>query len=288
MPSPNAPVAPLDPPQQPGPRLRGKVCVITGAARGIGAACARLFHTHGAEVWLTDIDDAADEAARLNADGQGRAHAARLDVRSKEAWAAVMERVRAAGRGLHVVVNNAGIIGDFSRPQDVEHVGLEDWREVHATNVEGVVLGCAAAIEAMKPGGWSGRGGSIVNVSSRSGVVGIPTAAAYASSKAAVRNHTKSVALWCGQRDYGIRCNVILPATVITPLWDVWLGEGEARAHAIAELESEVPLGRVGVPMDVAYAALFLASDESTYMTGAELTLDGGILAGSSAAPKKR
>ena len=129
---------------------------------------------------------------------------------------------------------------------------------------------------------------SIVNISSRSGIVGIPGAAAYAASKAAVRNHTKSVALYCAQQGYAIRCNSIHPGAILTPMWDAMLGKGEARKAAIAAVAADVPLGVMGSPEDVAFAALYLASDEANYVTGIELNIDGGILAGSAAAPSQK
>jgi NAD(P)-dependent dehydrogenase (short-subunit alcohol dehydrogenase family) len=133
-----------------------------------------------------------------------------------------------------------------------------------------------------------GKGGCIVNISSRSGVVGIPGAVAYASSKASVRNHTKSVALYCAEKGYNIRCNSVHPAAIMTPMWDAMLGEGEQRQKMIEEIEAGIPLGYFGKEMDVAYGILYLACDESKYVTGVELTIDGGILAGSEASPKKQ
>lgn len=131
------------------------------------------------------------------------------------------------------------------------------------------------------------KGGSIVNVSSRSGVVGIPGAVAYAWSKAAVRNHTKSVALHCAENGYKIRFNSVHPATIMTPMWDAMLGEGEQRQQIIEDVEFGIPLGHFGEPIDVVYGILYLASNESKYVTGTELTIDGGILAGSEAKPRK-
>jgi NAD(P)-dependent dehydrogenase (short-subunit alcohol dehydrogenase family) len=124
-------------------------------------------------------------------------------------------------------------------------------------------------------------------MSSRSGIVGIPRATAYASSKAAVRNHTKSVALYTAEMGYNIRCNSIHPAAILTPLWDAVLGEGEERERSLQSHSQDIPLQRFGEPDDVAYAALYLASDESTYITGIELTIDGGILAGAAASPRR-
>jgi len=143
------------------------------------------------------------------------------------------------------------------------------------------VLGCKYGIKNMK----AGDGASIVNVSSRSGIVGIPQAVAYASSKAALRNHTKSVALYCAEKNYPIRCNSLHPAAILTPMWDAMLGEGEQREAAIDAISADIPMRKMGEPRDVAFAALYLASDESKYVTGIELNIDGGILAGSAAAP---
>jgi 3(or 17)beta-hydroxysteroid dehydrogenase len=130
------------------------------------------------------------------------------------------------------------------------------------------------------------RGGSIVNISSRSGFVGIPAAVAYGSSKASVRNHTKSVALYCAEKKYKIRCNSIHPAAIMTPMWDEMLGKGDQREKMIKSVENGIPMGYFGDAMDVAYSALYLANDESKYVTGIELTIDGGVLADSAARPE--
>ena len=144
------------------------------------------------------------------------------------------------------------------------------------------MLGCKYAIQLMKA-----NGGSIVNISSRRGIVGIPGAVAYASSKAAVRNHTKSVALHCTENGYKIRCNSVHPAAIMTPMWNEMLGEGEQRKKIIDEIEAGIPMGSFGEPLDVAYGVLYLACNESKYITGIELTIDGGILAGGDAKPQK-
>ncbi|MDF1678208.1 MAG: SDR family oxidoreductase [Legionellaceae bacterium] len=262
-------------------RLKGKIALITGASRGLGAASARLFSEEGAFVIVTDILD--DEGVALADEIGGVYH--RLDVSSEAEWQALYAVIKKQHGQLDVAFNNAGVIGLGTSlgPQDPEHASLSSWHYVHAINLDGVFLGCKYAIQLMKA-----HGGSIINMSSRSGVVGLPGAAAYASSKAAIRNHTKTVALYCAEKTYNIRCNSLHPGAVLTQIWDPMLGaDDKTRTERQMALEEGIPLGHMGAPEDVAYAALYLASDESKYMTGSELTLDGGILAGSAARPEK-
>lgn len=257
------------------PRLQGAFCVVTGGARGIGRAICTAFIAEGARVLLTDIDTAggAASAAELGCDFL------KLDVRSEADW----EALAALHPHADVVVNNAGITGfeDGMVPHDPEHASLADWRQVHAVNTDGTFLGCRYALRAMR----DARKGSIINISSRSGLVGIPGAAAYAASKAAIRNHSKSVALYAAQQVWQVRCNSVHPAAVLTPMWEPMLGEGPEREANMAALVADTPLKRFGTPEEVAALCVYLASDESAYMTGAELTLDGGLLAGSAASP---
>ncbi|MEQ8844664.1 MAG: SDR family oxidoreductase [Phycisphaerales bacterium] len=261
----------------PGGRLERKRVLVTGAARGIGLATARACVDQGAMVYLSDIRD--EEGAKAAADlGATYLH---LDARSASDWAAALESIGV----LHGLVNNAGITGfgdESLGPQDAEHCSLEDWRAVHATNLDGVFLGCKHAIAAMKAGG-----GSIVNIASRSGKVGVGGAAAYGSSKAAVINHTRSVALYCAERGYAVRCNAISPGAILSPMWEALLAHAPDREAAIAEFAAEVPLRRMGSPEDVASLAVYLLSDESAYVTGAEFAVDGGLTAGTAAQPKK-
>lgn len=262
-------------------RLTGKITLVTGAARGIGLSTAQLFAAQGATVILSDIDDSAGKAA---ADEIGsRAVYIHLDIRQETHWQSMAAYCQDKYGGLDVLVNNAGITGflETTGPHDPEHLDMASWHAVHDTNIHGAALGCKYAIGLMK----STKSASIVNISSRSGLVGIPAACAYASSKAAIRNHTKSVALYCAEQSYPIRCNSIHPGAILTPIWDAMLGEGEQRETMIKAIEAGIPVGHMGEPMDVAYAALYLASDEARYVTGIELNIDGGILAGSSAAP---
>lgn len=257
-------------------QLNGKSALVTGGARGIGAAIARAFAGAGADVIIADID-AAGGAATAAAIG---ATFVRLDVGDEAGWAALARTYPA----MDIVVNNAGITG-FEHgpgPHDPEHSSLDEWHQVHRVNLDGTFLGCRYAIAAMRAAGGAG---SIINIGSRSGVVGIPGAAAYASSKAAIRNHTKSVALWCAQQGLKIRCNVIQPAAILTPMWEALIGNGPDRDARMAAMVADTPLKRFGTVEEVAAAALYLASDASAYMTGAEMTLDGGLLAGSAASP---
>jgi len=263
-------------------RLENKIALITGSARGIGQATAGLFHRQGATVIISDIrDDEGKSIARKLGDHAEYLH---LDVGDENNWLKVTEDITKKYGRLDVLVNNAGITGflESTGPWDAENSDLKSWEEVHRVNSTGVMLGCKYAIRLMKE-----KSGSIVNVSSRSGVVGIPGAVAYASSKAAVRNHTKSVALFCAEHGYRIRCNSVHPAAIMTPMWDAMLGDGEQRQKMIEEIESGIPLGHFGEPLDVAYGILYLASDESKYVTGIELTIDGGILSGAGAKPGK-
>ncbi len=262
-------------------RLKGKRCLVTGAARGIGAAIGRAFVAEGAHVILTDIrDEEGRQMARsLGPDAAYR----RLDVRDESQWVAVMDELLAESGRLDVLVNNAGVTGfeDGFPAHNPEQASLADWRAVHETNLDGVFLGCKHGIRAMRAGGR----GSIINISSRSGQVGIPGAAAYASSKAAVRNHTKSVALYCAEQGLDIRCNAIFPAAILTPMWEPMLGEGPEREERMRQFLNDCPMRRFGRPEEVAAVAVMLASDEASYMTGSELVVDGGTLAGTAVPP---
>lgn len=258
-------------------RLSNKLCIVTGAARGIGAEIACRFVAEGARVVVTDRDA---DGARTTADSLGADHVA-LDVSREDQWAAL------AGLfpEIDVLVNNAGVTGfeNGAAAHDPEHASLADWRAVHAVNLDGTFLGCRYAIGAMRKKG----GGSIINISSRSGLVGVPAAAAYAASKAAIRNHTKSVALYCAEQGLNIRCNSIHPGAILTPMWEPMLGDGPDRQARMQELVADTPLGRFGSVEEVASVCVMLASEEAAYMTGAELTIDGGLTAGTAARPDR-
>lgn len=256
-------------------RLEDKLCIVTGAARGIGHAIARRFRDEGARVVMTDVDaDAGIPAAEALG-----AEFLLLDVREEEHWAK-LERFHPA---CDVLVNNAGVTGFEGVPaaHDPENASLAEWHAVHRTNLDGTFLGCRYAIRAMKAKG----DGSIINISSRSGLVGIPGAAAYASSKAAIRNHSKSVALYCAQQGWRIRCNSVHPAAILTPMWEKMIGDGPDRDAKMAAMVADTPLKRFGTPEEVAALIAYLAADESAYVTGSEFHIDGGLLAGSAASP---
>ncbi|GAA4052630.1 SDR family oxidoreductase [Parerythrobacter jejuensis] len=256
-------------------KLNGMTCVVTGGAQGIGRATCKAFVEEGAHVVLTDIDEDAGQNA---ADALGCTFH-KLDVREEGDWDALAR----AFPQIDVLFNNAGVTGfeDSLGPHDPENASLADWRAVNAVNMDGTFLGCRYAIGAMKAKGE----GAIINMSSRSGLVGIPGAAAYAASKAAIRNHSKSVALYCAQQGWKIRCNSIHPAAILTGIWEPMLGDGPDREEKMAALVADTPLKRFGTVEEVAALCVFLASAESGYMTGTELTLDGGLLAGSAASP---
>jgi 3(or 17)beta-hydroxysteroid dehydrogenase len=257
------------------PKLQNKSALVTGGAGGIGEAIARCFAREGASVIVADIN--AGDGERVAREIGGCFFA--LDVSSEADWI----RLAAVHPTMDIVVNNAGITGfeDSPGPHDPEHASLAEWHRVHAVNLDGTFLGCRYAIAAMKAKGE----GAIINMSSRSGLVGIPGAAAYASSKAAIRNHTKSVALYCAQQGWKIRCNSIHPAAILTPMWEALIGSGPDREARMAAMVADTLMKRFGTVEEVAAVALLLASDDAAYMTGSELQLDGGLLAGSSASP---
>lgn len=264
-------------------RLKSKIALITGASKGIGLAIAKLFVENGATCILSDIDDIQGEKeAKLLGLPNRYLH---LNVALEADWQKAMDFIIQEYGQLDILINNAGIIGleEGFGPQDPENLSLKDWRKVHEVNADSVFLGCKYALKTMK----KFHTGSIINMSSRSGLVGIPGASAYASSKASVRNHTKSVALYAQEKGYNIRANSIHPAAILTPLWDPMIGSTGSREKNLEEIAKNIPMKKMGDPIDVAYAALYLSSEEAKYVTGIELTIDGGILAGASSSPKK-
>lgn len=250
-------------------RLKNKVALITGAARGIGAAIARLFVEEGATVVISDILD--DAGLKTIDEIGGNVFYYHLDVRYEEGWQAVTKAIIEKFHCLDVLVNNARVTG-FNTPgafYDPEHISLENWREAHDVNLNGIMLGCKYAIQLMKK-----KGGAIINIAARSDINGGPHISTLTSSKA-VKNHTRSVELYCAEMGYPIRCNSIRPEAVHVPLWNDLVGTGKERERVITEIAKMIPIGRGGEPLDVAYAALYLASDESKYTTGTEIRING-------------
>ncbi len=252
-------------------RVKHKVALVTGAAQGLGKAIAAKLLAEGASVVLTDINGPGVEAAaaELDPDG-GRVRAVAHDVTDLAQWESVIDLAAESFGGLHILVNNAGI-GSVG---NVCEESVERWREVHAVDLDSVFYGCRTAIPLMENSG----GGSIVNISSISGIIAGHNMAAYNSAKAAVRHLSKSVALHCADADNNIRCNSVHPVFIDTPILD-GLARGGPRELALEKLGRQIPLGRVGQPDDVAYAVLYLASDESGFVTGTEIRVDGGISA---------
>ena len=254
-------------------RLAGKIALITGAAQGLGAAMAAKFASEGARVVLTDINaaGAAQQAAQIGANARSIGH----DVTDVPQWEAAIAFAETEFGGLHILVNNAGIAAG----SNVENTSFDDWRRVHAIDLDSVFLGCKLALPLMaRTVKASGVRGSIVNISSIAGVIAGHNSAAYNSAKAAVRHLTKSVALHCAKQRYRITCNSIHPVFIDTPILDKLTGH-LGREEGLAKLGRQIPLGAVGEPDDVAWAAVYLASDEAKMVTGHGLYVDGGISA---------
>jgi NAD(P)-dependent dehydrogenase (short-subunit alcohol dehydrogenase family) len=249
-------------------QLEGKVGIITGAASGIGAACAQVLSREGAKLLLTDLDDAAGE--RLAAETGGvYLH---LDVTDEAAWPGVVSAAEKRFGHLDILVANAGI-GIMGPAIDMS---LADWRRQMAVNVDGVFLSVKHCVPVMRRSG----GGSIVMLSSVAGLRGSAGLAGYSASKGAVRLFAKSMALECAQARDGIRVNSVHPGIIDTPIWTKLPPGANAPLDPRAIAAATVPLGEAGRPEDVADGILFLASDASRHITGSELVIDGGMTAG--------
>ncbi|MHA6316869.1 SDR family oxidoreductase [Altererythrobacter sp. CAU 1778] len=256
-------------------RCEGKLALVTGAAQGLGRAHATRLAEEGARVLCTDIDgEGAADTARLidEALGSGTAYALRHDVTSPDDWEAAVDAAREQMGGLNVLVNNAGIgVGG-----DIESCTFEDWKRCYAINVDSIFHGCQKALPLMR----EHAPGSIVNISSIAGLIASDRMPAYNSTKAAVWMLTKSIALHCAKQNMNIRCNSVHPTFVDTPILDgTARNAGLAKDVLLEKLARQVPLKFVGEPNDIANAVVYLASDESRFMTGAEMKLDGGISA---------
>lgn len=253
--------------------LDGRVALVTGASRGIGAATARALAAAGARVIVTDIADTgplADEVGGL---------ARRQDVTDEADWAVTMQFAREAAGGLDILVNNAGLL--LMKP--VTEISLDEWRKLHAVNVEGVFLGCKHAVPllAERAPKWKG-GTAIINLSSVAGLTGSPGFSCYNASKGAVRLFTKGLALELAPA--GIRVNSVHPGVIDTEMGAAVVhGFAEARAVGDNDAQTQVaglhPLGHLGSPSDIGDAVTFLASSRAAFMTGSELVVDGGFTA---------
>jgi NAD(P)-dependent dehydrogenase (short-subunit alcohol dehydrogenase family) len=248
-------------------RVKGKVAIITGASRGLGKAQALLLAKEGAKVVITDIEEALGKKVveEIKGDG-GEVIFVKHDVSSEENWKEVIEKTLSEFSKLDVLVNNAGVI----LFKNIKETTLEEWRWVIRINLDGVFLGTKYAMEAMKKSG----GGSIINLSSTAGIVGTLDTSAYHASKGGVRLFTKAAALECSKAgyDYNIRVNSVHPGVIKTPMTKDLLGDEDSRK----EVTEWHPIGHVGEPEDIAYGVLYLASDESKFVTGSELVIDGG------------
>ena len=250
-------------------RLEGKTALVTGAASGIGLQTSIRLAEEGARVMMTDInlEEGRQQAEKIDAN----ATFLKLDITEEEEWISVLDETVKRFDRLDILVNSAGMV----LIADVEQITLEDWRKVHAVNLDGTFLGCKHGVRVMKEFG----AGSIINLSSVSGMIGGFNLAAYNSSKGAVRMLTKSVALHCARAGYGIRCNSIHPTFIETPMLESMIRNSPDPEKARQTLVRQVPLSRIGKPDDVANMIVYLASDESTFVTGTEMVIDGGVIA---------
>ena len=257
-------------------RLTGKTALVTGAGSGIGQATARLMSQQGAHVIITDIDGEAAQKAAHEIDPQPLALA--HDVSSEADWARICDTITEQSDDLDIVVNNAGTSGPRA-PQDPEFSSLETWDKTNRVNIDGVVLGCRHAISMMKE-----KGGAIINVSSLAANMGTPDFAPYGAGKAAVRQYSRSVALYCARKRYNIRCNSVLPGFIETPMGQEALegsitGKKTDPVIMAEKIKKTIPLRMFGQPEDIAYAILYLASDEARFVTGTDIIVDGGVSA---------
>lgn len=253
-----------------GGRIEGKVALVTGGGSGIGRASALTMAREGARLIVTDLNgETAEETAAMARDAGGAARAMMQDTTDEARWRQVMASIREQEQRLDILLNNAGVSNNSRLLKDTS---LADWRFVNAANVEGVFLGTKYGIELMEA---AGIGGSIVNISSIYGKLGAVGSAAYNASKGAVCVFSKGAALECGVARNGVRVNTIHPGFIETNMTRERLRNEAARKWSL----NRTPIGRLGEPQDIANGVLYLASDESSFVTGAELIIDGGFSA---------
>lgn len=253
-------------------RVSGKRILVTGGATGLGAAFVRRLAQEGATLFIGDIDQTAGAALATEVGGTFVA----LDVASEASWQSAIATIAETG-GLDGLVNNAGI-ATSKGPEDIEGIELDDLRRIFAVNVDGTILGCKHAIPLMAKTG----AGSIVNLSSIAGLIPSAFVVSYGASKATIAHTTRSVAMHCAQRGYGIRCNSVHPGQIRTPMMNTIIervGRDTNMGQAAAEdvFLSQIPLGKFQEPEDIAHAVLFLLSDEARFITGSQLVVDGGM-----------
>ena len=256
-------------------RVEGKTALITGGGSGLGQAAAMHLAEEGANVIVTDVkgDTAEETAAAINVQRQGAAIAIPHDVTSEDDWARALKDGHDHFGALHVLFNNAGI----SIHGPIETVEFETWKQVQQVNVDSIFWGCKLALPYMKDSGV----GSIINVSSTAAIYANPVTLSYGVSKASVAYMTKSIALYCAQQKYNIRSNSIHPTFIKTPLLERLADAAGRDVDDVHDSLGEVvPMGEVLEPRDVTYAVVYLASDESRMVTGAEFVIDGGLTAG--------
>jgi NAD(P)-dependent dehydrogenase (short-subunit alcohol dehydrogenase family) len=247
-------------------RLSGKVAVITGAAKGIGKEIAKKFAAEGAKVCLADIDETSGYAL---ADALGPpTFFAPLNVSEEDGWHAAIEQVLLRHERIDILVNNAGTLETGT----IENTDLALWRHIQDVNATGTFLGCQAAVRTMKETG----GGVIINMASQAAVRPRPSTMAYSASKAAIVNLTKTVAAHCADQGYNIRCNVVLPGAIETEMIYKNQTTDQSDADFVTSVQSRYPMGRMGTAEEIADGVIFLASDESRFMTGSQLRIDGG------------
>jgi len=254
-------------------RVAGKKVLITGAGQGLGACFADMLAGEGAQVTLSDInvDNVEEKAHAINKKYSGAATAVKLDVTKEEEWRDALTVADKAMGGISVLINNAGV--GFAG--SIETETYENWRRVHAINLDATYIGTQLAMPYLK----DSQPASIINISSIASVMADPFMLAYNSSKAGVAMMGKSVALHCAKNKYDIRCNSVHPVFTRTPIIDPLVAFGGGGDDGEKKLAKNIPLRRLGEPEDVGYAVLYLASDESRFVTGTELRIDGGITA---------
>lgn len=259
-----------------GDRVRNRIALITGGASGIGRGCAERLAEEGAHVVITDIQEemGAEVIAGIQAAG-GSAEYLHHNVASEDEWVSVVDAVASRHSALHILVNNAGIAIAGS----IFDMTLADWQRQQAINLDGVFLGVKHGIPLIRDSG----GGSVINISSVAGIKGAPTLSAYNATKGGVRLFTKGVALECANKRWNVRVNSVHPGTIETPIWTkvdpAQFAEGANEIDLEQMAAAGVPTGVLGQPRDIANGVLFLASDDSSYMTGTELVIDAGMCA---------